>query len=51
MVAVAVAALGNRRLDERTGRWLKLLSGAVMLALGGVMLLRPVWLLYTGRRT
>jgi hypothetical protein len=45
MVAVAVAALGNRRLDERTGRWLKLLSGAVMLALGGVMLLRPEWLL------
>lgn len=45
MVAVAVAALGNRRLDERTGHWLKLLSGAVMLALGGVMLLRPEWLL------
>lgn len=45
MMAVAVAALGNRRLDERTGRWLKLLSGAVMLALGGVMLLRPEWLL------
>jgi len=45
MVTVAVAALGNHRLGERTGRWLKLLSGAVMLALGGVMLLRPEWLL------
>ncbi|GAB3375580.1 glutaredoxin family protein [Azotobacter armeniacus] len=44
MVASAVFALGGRRLSERAGRWLKLLSGVVMLALGGVMLLRPGWL-------
>lgn len=44
MVAGALLALGGRRLSERAGRWLKLLSGAVMLALGGVMLLRPGWL-------
>jgi len=44
MVAVAVAALGSRRLGEREGRWLKLASGAVMLALGAAMLLRPEWL-------
>lgn len=45
MVTVAVIALGSRKLTERTGRWLKLLSGVVMLALGGAMLLRPEWLM------
>ena len=45
MVATAVMALGSRKLTERAGRRLKLLSGAVMLALGGVMILRPEWLL------
>ncbi len=45
MVATAVIALSSRKLTERAGRWLKLLSGAVMLALGGIMILRPEWLL------
>lgn len=45
MVTVAVVALGHRKLTENTGRWLKLLSGLVMLALGLVLLLRPDWLL------
>jgi hypothetical protein len=45
MVMLAVIALSNRKLTERAGRWLKLLSGAVMLALGGVMILRPEWLI------
>jgi hypothetical protein len=45
MVAVAVAALGSRQLTERGGRWLKFLSGAVMLALGGLLILRPEWLM------
>lgn len=44
VVAVAVATLGGRRLGEREGRWLKLLSGAVMLGLGTLLLLRPDWL-------
>jgi glutaredoxin len=44
MVTIAVIALGARKLTEDTGRWLKLVSGAVMLALGLVMLLRPDWL-------
>jgi len=48
MVGLAVAALGNGKLGERGGRWLKLLSGAVMLALGAVLLLRPQWLLGAG---
>jgi len=45
MVAAAVMALGNRRLTERGGRWLKLISGAVMLVLGAVIILRPDWLI------
>jgi glutaredoxin len=45
MVAIAVAALGSGKLGERGGRLLKLLSGAVMLALGAVLLLRPQWLM------
>jgi glutaredoxin len=45
MVGVAVAALSSTRLTENAGRWLKLLSGAVMLILGIVMIVRPQWLL------
>jgi len=45
MVASAVIALSSRKLTEEAGRWLKLLSGSVMLALGAIMLLRPAWLL------
>jgi len=44
MVATAVIALSSRKLTERAGRWLKLLSGAVMLVLGGTLILRPEWL-------
>jgi hypothetical protein len=33
MVAIAVATLGHRKLTERGGRWLKLVSGVVMLGL------------------
>ncbi|HEY9032438.1 MAG TPA: NrdH-redoxin [Pseudomonadales bacterium] len=45
MVTLAVLALGSRKLDERAGRRLKLLSGLVMLALAAVMLLFPGLLL------
>jgi hypothetical protein len=45
MVGAAVVALGNRRLTERGGRWLKLVSGGVMLVLGAVIILRPDWLM------
>ena len=44
MVGVAVLALSSGKLGERGGRWLKFVSGLVMLALGGVLLLRPQWL-------
>jgi hypothetical protein len=44
MVGSAVWALSSRKLDAAKARGLKALSGAVMLALGLVMLLRPDWL-------
>jgi hypothetical protein len=44
LVATAVIALGSHRLTERAGRWLKLASGLVMLALGLVLAFRPHWL-------
>jgi glutaredoxin len=44
MVAIAVLALSSRKLTQRSGATLKLISGAVMLALGLVMLLKPEWL-------
>jgi glutaredoxin len=44
MVGIAVLALSSNRLTEGTGRWLKLISGVVMLALGLFLLLRPGWL-------
>jgi len=44
MVGIAVATLSRLKLQEAGGRWLKLVSGAVILGLGLVMLLRPAWL-------
>lgn len=44
LLAIAVATLGRHKLQEREGRWLKLLSGLVMLGLGGVLLFKPHWL-------
>ena len=41
MVALAVVTLGRHKLAEREGRWLKLVSGLVMLALGGALVLAP----------
>lgn len=44
MVTVAVVLLSRRRLQETGGRWLKLVSGVVMLALALVLLFKPAWL-------
>ena len=44
MLAVAVVTLGRHKLQERGGRWLKLVSGAVMLALGIALIVAPDWL-------
>lgn len=45
MVAIAVVTLSRTKLQERAGRWLKLISGLVMAGLGTVLLLRPKWLI------
>ena len=44
MVLIAVVTLGRRKLQEKEGRWLKLISGALILALGVVMIFKPEWL-------
>jgi glutaredoxin len=44
VVTIAVVTLSRRRLSETAGRWLKLASGVVMLALGLALLLVPDWL-------
>ena len=49
MLTVAVVTLSRRKLQESGGRWLKLLSAVVMLALGLVLLLNPDWLGNYGR--
>jgi threonine/homoserine/homoserine lactone efflux protein len=46
MVAIAVVTLGRKKLQERSGRWLKLLSGATILVLGCLLIFAPdvlVW--------
>jgi hypothetical protein len=44
MLALAIATLQPHKLDERGGRALKLVSGAVMVGLGLLLLFRPEWL-------
>jgi uncharacterized membrane protein HdeD (DUF308 family) len=44
MVIAFVVTLSHRKLREAEGRWLKLISGIVVLALGMLMLFRPDWL-------
>jgi glutaredoxin len=44
MVTIAVTTLSHRKLQESEGRWLKLLSGLVILILGLLMVFRPEWL-------
>jgi len=44
ILGVGVVTLSQRRLQEREGRWLKLLSGTVMIGLGAMLMLKPEWL-------
>jgi threonine/homoserine/homoserine lactone efflux protein len=46
MLTLAVVTLSRRKLQERAGRWLKLVSGSVMLVLGAVLIGRPAWLVW-----
>lgn len=44
MVTIAVVTLSHRKLQEREGRWLKLVSGLVMLGVGILLLFAPTQL-------
>jgi glutaredoxin len=44
LLTIVVITLSHRKLQEREGRYLKLVSGTVILLLGCVMLVRPSWL-------
>jgi uncharacterized membrane protein HdeD (DUF308 family) len=44
MVTGVVWSLSRFKLQETGGRWLKLVSGSVIMLLGLVMLFRPEWL-------
>ncbi|MBZ4420230.1 glutaredoxin domain-containing protein [Myxococcus sp. RHSTA-1-4] len=46
MLVIAVVTLSQRKLQQKAGRWLKLLSGAVMLLLGLLLLVWPRALLF-----
>jgi len=48
MVGAFVITLSHRKMREDEGRWLKLLSGVVVLALGAVVLFKPEWLQWGG---
>ncbi len=45
MVTIAVMTLSHHKLQEREGRWLKLMSGLVMLGLGLLLLFAPDYLI------
>ena len=44
LVIIVVVTLSKKKLQEGEGRWLKLLSGVVILGLGVVMIVKPGWL-------
>lgn len=44
MLGIVVITLSRRKLQETEGRWLKLVSGLVILALGLVLLFKPEWI-------
>jgi hypothetical protein len=49
MVGAFVITLSHKKMREDQGRWLKLLSGVVVLLLGLLVLFKPEWLQWGGR--
>ena len=45
VLVLGVIAMRHYRLQEREGRWLKLISGIVMVGLSTVMIVKPDWLM------
>jgi threonine/homoserine/homoserine lactone efflux protein len=46
VIAIGVVTLSRRRLQEREGRWLKLVSGVVMVGIGFALIIKPEWLMW-----
>ncbi|MGR8948434.1 MAG: NrdH-redoxin [Gammaproteobacteria bacterium] len=46
MVAIAVVTLGQRKMQQSQGRWLKLLSGTLVGTLGILLVVAPHWLVF-----
>jgi cytochrome c biogenesis protein CcdA len=44
LLGAFVITLSRRKLQEKEGRWLKLVSGVVVLSMGLIMLFKPEWL-------
>lgn len=44
MVSIVVYTLSKKKLQEAQGRWLKLLSGLIIMVLGVLLLIKPSWL-------
>lgn len=44
VLGIGALTLSQRRLQEREGRWLKLVSGLIMTGLGLVLIAKPEWL-------
>jgi glutaredoxin len=45
VLVLGVITMSHYRLQEREGRWLKLISGIVMVGLSAVMIMKPNWLI------
>ena len=45
VLAIGIITMSHYRLQEREGRWLKLISGIVMVGLSAVMIVKPDWLM------
>ena len=44
VLTIGVVTLSQQRLQEREGRWLKFVSGVVMVGLGVILIAKPEWL-------
>jgi glutaredoxin len=45
VLAIGVITMSHYRLQEREGRWLKLIGGIVLVGLSAVMIVKPDWLM------
>ena len=46
VLSAGIVTLSQRRLQEREGRWLKLISGLIMVGIGLLLILKPEWLMW-----